>query len=251
MSDELEFIAPLWPAPLNIRALSTTRFGGVSEGPYASFNLAQHVGDSAEHVSKNRQILMRQAEMPAEPLWLKQVHGTEVVNFAGSPAGEICADASITSQPGQVLTVMTADCLPLLICDAEGSHIAAVHAGWRGLLAGIIENTLDKLIESGAKRLIAWMGPAIGPESFEVGAEVRDQFGAHDARSDKAFRPAADEGKYLADLYQLARLRMEDYANVDVYGGDFCTYTESERFFSYRRDGETGRMASCIWLMDE
>lgn len=238
------FITPDWPAPANVRALITTRVGGVSAAPYASFNLGDHVGDDPRHVEQNRADLA--ACLPAQPAWLTQVHGTAVLN-AAQVAGAPQADASVALQPGVVSVVMTADCLPVLLCDRAGSVVAAAHAGWRGLLDGVLERTVEAMAQP-AGELLAYLGPAIGPTAFEVGDEVRQAFVAHSAQASKAFLPAASAGKWLADLYLLARQRLNGVGVNAVYGGHDCTYSDAERFFSYRRDGVTGRMASLIWL---
>ena len=238
------FITPDWPAPANVRALITTRVGGVSTAPYASFNLGDHVGDDPQHVAQNRANLT--ARLPAQPAWLTQVHGTTVLD-AAAVSGAPQADASVARQPGVVSVVMTADCLPVLLCDRTGTVVAAAHAGWRGLLDGVLECTVEAMAKPGAE-LLAYLGPAIGPTAFEVGDEVRQAFVAHDAYAAEAFVPSAHAGKWLADLYLLARQRLQGVGVDAVYGGDDCTYSHAERFFSYRRDGITGRMASLIWL---
>lgn len=238
------FITPDWPAPANVRALITTRVGGVSAAPYASFNLGDHVGDDPRHVEQNRADLA--ACLPAQPAWLTQVHGTAVLN-AAQVAGAPQADASVALQPGVVSVVMTADCLPVLLCDRAGSVVAAAHAGWRGLLDGVLERTVEAMAQP-AGELLAYLGPAIGPTAFEVGNEVRQAFVAHSAQASEAFLPGASAGKWLADLYLLARQRLNGVGVNAVYGGHDCTYSDAERFFSYRRDGVTGRMASLIWL---
>lgn len=238
------FITPDWPAPANVRALITTRQGGISALPYASFNLGDHVGDDPQSVAQNRADLT--ACLPAEPAWLAQVHGTVVLD-AANVIGAPQADASVARLPGVVSVVMTADCLPVLLCDRAGTVVAAAHAGWRGLLDGVLERTVEAMAP--ASGLMAYLGPAIGPTAFEVGDEVRRAFVAHSAQAAAAFRPGANAGKWLADLYLLARQRLQ-LAGVDaVYGGQDCTYSDAERFFSYRRDGVTGRMASLIWLV--
>lgn len=236
----MDLILPTWPAPRNVRACTTTRDGGVSLAPYASLNLGDHVGDDPAAVSENRARLRRALELPAEPLWLTQVHGIAVAAGQGG-----CADASVAFGPGTVCTVMTADCLPLLLCDRAGTVVAAVHAGWRGLLAGVIEAAVSRLHVPGAE-LLAWLGPAIGPLAFEVGEEVRAAFVAEDAAAAAAFQPAPG-GRWLADIYALARLRLARCGVTAVYGGELCTFSDP-RFYSYRRDGVTGRMASLIWL---
>jgi len=237
----MELILPDWPAPANVRACTTTRQGGVSVGAYASLNLGDHVGDDPAHVTENRARLRRVLALPAEPLWLTQVHGIAVAEGQGG-----CADASVAFAPGTVCTVMTADCLPLLLCDRAGTAVAAVHAGWRGLLAGVIEAAVARL-DVPAADLLAWLGPAIGPQSFEVGDEVRTAFMAEDAAASVAFRPTPG-GRWLADIYALARLRLVRCGVTAVYGGALCTFSDAARFYSYRRDGVTGRMASLIWL---
>lgn len=275
-----DWIVPEWPAPANVRALMTTRAGGVSQPPYYSLNPAGHVGDDPVAVAENRRIL-RQA-LPAEPLWLNQVHGARVFELA-LPAlsfpisgrgregeglarpialdagklqsGEITpeADASFTRLPGQVCAVLTADCLPVLFCDEAGTVVAAAHAGWRGLAGGVLEETVRAMgVEPG--RLLAWLGPAIGPDSFEVGPEVREAFVMQNPMAGIAFRPAfpgtLDETprKWLADITMLARIRLAGVGVERVYGGGTCTFKDVRRFFSYRREGITGRMASLIWF---
>lgn len=238
-----DWIEPDWPAPARVRALVTTREGGVSVGPYASLNLATHVGDDPPAVAANRAIL-RQA-LPAEPRWLEQVHGIEVVD-GESVRSVPRADASVARTPGIVLAVMTADCLPVLLCDRAGTAIGIAHAGWRGLAGGVVEATLAAMRVAPAD-VIAWLGPAIGPASFEVGADVRDAAIAAQADAAQAFVAGAP-GKWLADIYSLARLRLERAGVAAVYGGGFCTVRDAGRFYSFRRDRDTGRMASLIWL---
>ncbi len=242
MSDA--WIVPDWPAPAGVRALSTTRAGGVSVAPYDSLNLGIHVGDDPANVAANRAQVRR--IVPSEPAWLNQVHGT-VVADAASVAGVPDADASVSRTPGAVCVVMTADCLPVLLCDRAGSVVGAAHAGWRGLHGGVIEATVAAM-QVAPTDVIAWLGPAIGPTAFEVGDEVRAAFVATDAIADAAFKPAGQPGKWLADIYLLARQRLAALGVTAVYGGDCCTVSESRRFFSYRRDGVTGRMASLVWL---
>lgn len=242
-------IIPDWPAPKNVGALQTTRNGGVSIAPYASFNLGDHVGDNPLAVARNRMLLA--PLLPSEPVWLKQVHGTVVVDAAQT----MCwpeADAIVSSRPGAVCVVMTADCLPVLLCDAQGSVVGAVHAGWRGLCDGVIEQTV-RAMNVLPQTLMAWLGPAIGPQAFEVGAEVRAAFiaGQREAAAAFTLSPGANMPigeKWLADIYQLARLRLNALGITRIYGGGLCTHTDSARFFSYRRDGVTGRMGTFIWL---
>ncbi len=242
---EPQFISPDWPAPSQVCAAVTTRTGGVSQAPYDGFNLADHVDDDLAAVASNRRILVESLNLSAEPLWLKQVHGRDVAEAPTSVPGAE-ADAAVTREPGQVLVVMTADCLPVLFCDRHGTRIGAAHAGWRGLAGGVLEATVEAL-DCPPAELLAWLGPAIGPKAFEVGAEVREAFMENDARAAGAFVPSR-EGRYLADLYALARLRLGKLGLSAVHGGGLCTYTDAARFYSYRRDGATGRMASLIWL---
>jgi len=240
----LEIIRPEWPAPSNVHAAVTTRVGGVSLKPYNSLNLGDHVGDEPAAVAENRQRLREALQLPDEPRWLSQVHGTTAVDAVVCATG--CeADASHSDRSGVVCAVLTADCLPVLLCDTAGRHVAAAHAGWRGLLNGVIERTLSAM--GGDGECLAWLGPAIGPEAFEVGDEVREAFLAVDDGADSAFRPSAN-GRWLADIYALARRRLHAAGVDGIYGGGFCTFSEAERFYSYRRDGQTGRMASLIWL---
>lgn len=258
MSTELArgIIEPSWEAPARVRSLCTTRQGGVSQGPYASLNLAEHVGDDLDLVAANRRLLRQALALPGEPFWLTQVHGREVQLLeSGDASGHqslTCeADAAVTTEPGGVCVVMSADCLPILLCNACGTAVAAVHAGWRGLLVGVIEAAVQRLRELDSQasehRLMAWLGPAIGPDAFEVGSEVYQQFCERDAGAAAAFKPGAN-GRYMADLYDLARQRLAASGVQDISGGAFCTWSDPERFFSYRRDGRTGRMASMIWI---
>lgn len=240
MADRL---IPEWPAPANVRAVQTLRTGGCSPSPWASLNLGDHVGDDPDRVVANRDAL--RSSLPGEPLWLQQVHGIAAVD-AGFASGPIEADAAFARQAGKVCAVMTADCLPVLFCDRAGSVVAAAHAGWRGLAAGILEATIEQMGVPAAD-LLAWLGPAIGPDAFEVGDEVRAVFLAHDGNAAMAFRPHG-QGKWLADIYCLARQRLQKAGIGSISGGTFCTVTDASRFFSYRRDGVTGRMSSLIWL---
>lgn len=240
------WLAADWPAPAGIYAGTTWRRGGVSQGPYTSLNLALHVGDAVDAVHENRHRL----GLPTEPIWLNQVHGQTVVD-AGRIAGQglakgIKADAAHTDQPGVICAVLTADCLPVLICDHQGTRVAAVHAGWRGLAAGILERTLDTLQLPG-EQLLAWLGPAIGPAAYEVGQEVHDAFVEQNVDAAGSFRPGRP-GHWWMDIYQLARQRLRARGVSSISGGNHCTWHESENFYSYRRDGVTGRMASVIWI---
>ena len=251
----VNFIEPDWPAPKNVRALQTTRLGGVSVFPFESLNLGAHVEDSEVSVRENRKRL--QKLLPSAPLWLQQVHGTSLVT---EQMGQRCpeADGSITQKTNEVCTVMTADCLPVLLCDEAGTQVAAVHAGWRGLADGILEEAVGQF-KCSPDSILAWLGPAIGPNAFEVGKSVYDAFCSQNLLASGCFVKQVNQPnqeyvgvleKWHADIYALAKLRLNSIGLSQVYGGDFCTYTDEERFFSYRRDGKTGRMASCIWLSD-
>jgi polyphenol oxidase len=240
-----DWIVPDWPVAAQVRAVTTTRQGGVSRGCYTSMNPADHVDDDPAAVLRNRQILQQVLKLPAQPLWLRQVHGTRVVNAAIVEAGAT-ADAAMCSQRGVVCAVLTADCLPVLLADTAGRCVAAIHAGWRGLAAGVIEQTAMAMGRPG-ESLLAWLGPAIGPSVYQVGDEVRDTFIAHNRQAASAFVPGPDGG-WFADLYELARQRLAACRVTAVYGGGYCSFTDAERFYSYRRDGATGRMATLIWL---
>lgn len=242
---EANFIQPDWPAPASVRALTSTREGGVSLPPYASFNLARHVGDDSEHVNHNCSMLKQQLDLPDEPHWLKQVHGTMLLNL-DRKVSNYEADGSFTKLTNKVCAVMTADCLPVLMCSSAGDKVAAIHAGWRGLAAGIIRKGVEAMAVRGSQ-LLVWLGPAIGPEKFDVGEEVYQAFVGQVTGADNAFEPIT-AGHWRADLYQLARLQLQALGVNQVFGGDFCTYTDNEHFYSYRRDGVTGRMASLIWI---
>lgn len=220
----------------------TVRTGGVSRAPWTSFNLGDHVGDDPTHVATNRAQLRRQ--LPAEPAWLRQVHSARVVEAGHAPTPE--ADASFSRETGKVCAVLTADCLPVLFCDRAGSVVAAAHAGWRGLADGVLEATVAAM-QVAPGEVLAWMGAAIGPQAFEVGDEVRAAFVAQHPEAAAAFVPHAP-GKWLADIYALARTRLGHAGVEAVYGGGRCTFNEADAFYSYRRDGVTGRMASLIWL---
>ena len=239
-----DLIVPDWPAPARVRAVSTTRHGGVSAPPYGSLNLAEHVGDDPVCVAENRRRLMAAVGYPAEPAWLKQVHGTTVI-AAGQARAPMVADAAWTREPGRPCVVMTADCLPVLLCDRAGTVVAAAHAGWRGLASGVIAAVTS--MKASPVELLAWLGPAIGPDAFEVGAEVRTAFLELDADNADCFQPSP-AGRWLADLYELARRQLRALGVSAVYGGDYCTFGDSKRFFSYRRENPTGRMATLIWL---
>jgi hypothetical protein len=236
-------ILPDWPALPRVKSLMTTRQGGVSSAPWASLNLGDHVGDNPAHVAANRARLREQ--LPAEPGWLRQVHSARVVELGRDANPE--ADASFTREKGRVCAVLTADCLPVLFCDRAGSVVAAAHAGWRGLADGVLEATVAAM-QVPPGEILAWMGAAIGPQAFEVGDEVRQAFAGRHAEAAAAFVPQPTPGKWLADIYQLARIRLGHAGVQAVYGGGRCTFSEAESFYSYRRDGVTGRMASLVWL---
>jgi YfiH family protein len=264
------WLVPDWPAPPTVRALSTWRAGGSSRDPYASLNLGDHVGDAPMAVTKNRRLLKEAAGLPGEPSWLTQVHGTQVVELdtaavataergradSGTPGavgtpgahtvGALVGDAAVTGRPGAVCAVLTADCLPVLLAAGSGDRVGAAHAGWRGLAAGVIESTVAAMRAPPAE-MLAWLGPAIGPGHFEVGPEVRDEFLRMDAGAEAAFRPSPG-GRYMADLFVLARRRLAQAGVVRVYGGGVCTHAQVDKYFSHRRDGRTGRQATLIWL---
>ena len=240
-----DWIVPDWPAPPRVRAFVTTRSGGVSEGAYASMNLGMSSGDDAQRVARNREIVRE--ILPEAPRWLAQVHGTDVLELdRDEPAGRPKADAAVSRTRNRVCAVLTADCMPLLLCDLRGDAVAVAHAGWRGLAAGVVENAFRSL-GAQAQETIAWMGPAIGPAAFEVGPEVREAFVAHDARAASAFI-GHKPGKFMADLYALARQRLEAVGVRGIFGGGFCTYADADRFFSYRREKQSGRMGTFIWM---
>lgn len=238
-------IYPSWPVLPSVGAVSTTRQGGVSDSPYDSLNLGAHVGDDPLKVAENRQRMSAWENLPQEPYWLEQIHGTDVVILNGAAHMPVQADAAYTNRKGEVCAIMTADCLPVLFCSSQGDEVAAAHAGWRGLCHGVIENTVS-CFEAAPEEIMVWLGPAIGPDKFEVGAEVREQFMTFDSQAAAAFSAQGD--KYLADIYLLARQRLASLGITQIYGGEYCTMTDAERFFSYRREGITGRMASLIWL---
>ena len=240
---DADWIVPDWPAPARVRAVSTTRVGGVSRAHFASFNLALHVGDDPQDVAENRRRLQARIGVPVA--WLEQVHGCDVAD--ADPACTPRADALLTRQAGLACAVMTADCLPVLLCDRAGSMVAAAHAGWRGLAAGVLEATVDRMATP-PEELLAWIGPAIGPAAFEVGDEVRAAFVERHAEAGAAFMPAAGAGKWMADLGLLARQRIARIGIEAVYGDASCTYADAGRFYSHRRDGRGGRMATLVWL---
>jgi YfiH family protein len=236
-------IEPDWPAPPGVVAVSTEREGGISDGPYASLNLGDHVGDDPARVAANRAMLRKRLGLPGEPAWLEQVHGARVVDLDAEAPGP--ADAAVTSVPGRVCVVLTADCLPVLLASADGTRVGVAHAGWRGLAAGVLPAAVARMGVS-PDGLVAWLGPAIGPERYEVGVEVRAAFVAGDAAMARHFEPTRP-GHWQADLYGLARASLAAAGMSAIFGGDFCTFTERERFFSHRRAAVCGRMATLIW----
>ena len=231
-----------WPAPKNVHAVSTLRTGGISNSPYNSFNLAGHVGDDKLSVAENRNRLKSIFNLPSEPVWLEQTHSNKVVCLDEQPLN-LQVDASYALNTDVICAVLTADCLPILLCNESGTKIAAIHAGWRGLLSGIVENTINALHDPD---LIAWLGPAIGSNRFEVGEDVQKAFCKKSSVFSSVFRKQKNN-KWLMDIYQLARIILVVHGIKKVFGGEFCTVTEKDRFFSYRRDGKTGRMATLIW----
>ena len=237
-----------WPAPARVRVLSTFRGGtgngGMSQAPYGEFNLGDHVGDDPRAVAENRRRLKAWAGLPAEPSWLGQVHGTTVVDL-DQPGALGSADAAVAKRKGRVCAILTADCLPIVLTTDLGDRVAAAHAGWRGLALGVIEATV-RAMDTRADRLLVWLGPAIGPRHFEVGAEVREAFVNADAKAAMAFTPNP-RGRFMADLPRLARLRLENLGVSRIYGGGECTFARTDRYYSYRRDGTTGRQATLIW----
>ena len=239
-----EFIVPDWPVPPSVRAAVTTRMAGVSTAPFTSLNLAMHVGDDAVAVAENRRRVRAALELPSEPRWLMQVHGTTVAMPGNNETGS--ADAAVAFEPGQVCAVLVADCLPVFLANRAGDRVGLAHAGWRGLAAGVVEATVAALATDPAE-LVAWLGPALGPTAFEVGAEVREAFVALRPEAAGAFSRSVG-GRFLADLSALARGRLSACGVAEVHGGGQCTFSDPARFYSYRRDGRTGRMAALAWL---
>ncbi|TLX57347.1 peptidoglycan editing factor PgeF [Stutzerimonas nosocomialis] len=237
-----DWIVPDWPAPARIKACVTTRLGGVSQAPFDTFNLGDHVGDDPLAVARNRQVLAD--ALGCRPAWMSQVHSSIAVE--ADPERVLEADACWTARDGIACAVLTADCLPVLFCDRDGTRVAAAHAGWRGLAGGILEATMDALAVP-ADQLLVWLGPAIGPAAFEVGPEVREAFVAQHPEAADAFVPGANAGRLLGDLYALARIRLAARGVAAVYGGGLCTFSEA-RFYSYRRAPRTGRLASLVWI---
>lgn len=253
--EPLLLLEPVWPRPANVRAIISTRRGGVSRGPYTSANLGDHVGDDAIAVARNRDLLVQQTGVQHWP-WLQQVHGVAVQRISEKMLQGICADAVYTPQRGVACAVLTADCLPVLLCDVAGTQVAATHAGWRGLAAGVIQNTIAEF-SCPPDQLMAYLGPAIGPRHFEVGEDVHRAFTelfekeGGDGEWRESFRLSTKPGHFYANLYGLARCVLKRLGVRQVFGGDFCTYADAERFYSYRRDGVTGRMVSAIWLQSQ
>ena len=239
----MSWIVPNWNAPNNVKAISTTREGGFSCPPFDGLNLGRHVGDDFQTVERNRQWLMKKAQLPSSPAWLNQTHSTDVVALPLEPGMIVSADASIADSPLQVCSVMTADCVPVLFCNAEGTQVAAAHAGWRGLLNGVLENTINKI----DGRTIAWIGPAIRQPRFEVGSEVRQQFIDCNGEFARCFIPSSNAGKWMADLEQLVMMRLIRAGVTEVTSSGLCTY-DDVRFFSYRQGSTTGRQATMIWM---
>lgn len=244
MNPSSDWLLPDWPAPASVRACVTTRVGGASQAPFDSLNLGDHVSDDPLAVAENRRRLVER--LGCEPAWLRQVHSPDAVRAGCSQV--LTADANWTDEPGRACAVLTADCLPALFCDRSGTRVAAAHAGWRGLAGGVLENTVAALALP-ADQVLVWLGPAIGPQSFEVGGEVREAFVAQHPEAAQAFVESHNPGKFLGDLYLLARIRLAAVGVTAVYGGGLDTFTDA-RFFSYRRAPRTGRFASLIWLVD-
>ena len=240
-----ELIEPDWPAPPGVRAAFTVRTGGVSEPPYDSLNCAAHVGDAPGAVAENRIRLRACLELPSEPRWLEQLHGAAAITLGSEPAVPAVGDAAVAREPGRVCVVQVADCLPVLLASRDGCGVGAAHAGWRGLAGGVLESAL-RALGAPAAQVLAWLGPAIGPEHFEVGEEVRAAFTRTDPGAAAAFA-ANGRGRWQCDLYALARRRLRALGVTSLYGGGWCTYADPQRFFSYRRDGRCGRMAALIW----
>jgi YfiH family protein len=244
--ETLAFVTANWPVPKHVHALTTTRTGGRSKHPYDSLNLATHVGDEPDDVRANRALLRSALQLPSEPLWLEQVHGTEVISVSDDSRR---ADGIYANRPGAVCTILTADCLPVLLCDPEGTEICALHGGWRGLAGSIIQHGVDRMSAPPAS-LMVWLGPAISVSHYEVGAEVRAAFVHRSESLATAFRSGHPE-HFFCDLYAIARHQLRALGVTQIHGGDFCTFADKERFYSYRRDGggnDTGRMATLIWL---
>ncbi|WP_086775229.1 peptidoglycan editing factor PgeF [Vibrio coralliirubri] len=245
----MSMIIPNWNAPKNVKAFASTRFDGFSTGAYQGLNLGTHVGDDASLVENNRAWLKQHANMPAAPVWLNQTHSTDVVTVLHPTADILDADGAFTAAKGVVCSAMTADCLPVILTDTKGTQVAAVHAGWRGLAGGILENTVAKFSNLDSEnKIIAWLGPAIGKQAFEVGDDVLEAFVSFDPHAKLAFEAKAEPGKWLANMSQLATQRLNKVGITSVTDSNLCTFAEADAFYSYRRDGITGRQATFIWL---
>ncbi|WP_162063381.1 peptidoglycan editing factor PgeF [Vibrio taketomensis] len=240
----MSLIIPNWKVPKQVKAISTTRLGGYSAAPYQGFNLGSHVGDDLTTVLSNRQALIELASMPSAPIWLNQTHSTEVAKVNQPTNSILDADGLFTSVQGVVCSAMTADCLPVLLTNTQGTQVAAVHAGWRGLAHGIVENAVEMF----DGEVIAWLGPAIGPSAFEVGEDVLEAFCDFDPQASTAFKPTGSVGKWWANMDQIAAQRLNKLGVSQVFASGMCTFSDPERFYSYRRDGVTGRQASLIWI---
>lgn len=240
----MKLIIPQWRVPKNIKAFSSTRFDGASNGVYRGLNLGTHVGDDESIVFQNRNRLVKHSNMPSNPIWLNQTHSTTVLNIDSPTESILDADGVFTQQPNVVCSAMTADCLPVLLTNTQGSKVAAVHAGWRGLANGILENAVEKFDGD----VIAWLGPAIGKDAFEVGDDVVNAFVEFDAKAIAAFQPQSLSNKYLTDIGLLATQRLNRVGVQSVYNSNLCTYSDADSFYSYRRDGITGRQATFIWI---
>jgi len=239
-------IIPNWPAPKNIIAFTTTRQGGFSKDNYASLNLGDHVNDDPSTVMANRKRLIEEFELPSQPIWLSQKHTSKVIAAETSLSRETIGDGSYTNKKQVICAVLTADCLPILLCDKVGSHVAALHCGWRGLASNIIAEGFKKM-NCAAKEMLAWLGPGIGPNNYELGEEVKQQFIELNPNNTSAFQPS-NNGKWLGNMYQIAKIQLQQLGINNIYGSNFCTYGDQDKFFSYRRDKITGRMATLIWL---
>ena len=247
----MQLIKPEWAAPVHIHAYSTTRLGGVSKGDFLGLNVGLHVNDNPQHVSLNRSLLANHFPTAPNFCWLNQTHSTTLVKLSKNTPQKMNADASWTTSKERVSVVMTADCLPILVTNKQGSFVAAIHAGWRGLYDGIIEKTIESICNELAishDQLLVWLGPCIGPNAFEVGDEVRDEFIKKDAQASTAFIHGKEKGKWLADLHLLAKLRLVNFNGISITESHLCTFNDSELFYSYRRDQQTGRLATFIWI---
>ncbi len=257
VSKKSSYLDAIWPGegsgkPANVHAITTLNNGGVSTGDFCEYNLAKHVGDDLQAVKANREKLCTDLRLPSEPIWLEQVHSNKVINLDeldstdAAVTDAIQADGSLSNREGMVCVVMTADCLPIFFCNKKGNEVAVAHAGWRGLHAGIIGNTI-KMMRSSPSEILVSLGPAIGPQAFEVGDDVLDAFVTKNSLNRSAFVASA-KGKYLCDIYQLARIELQERGITKIAGGEYCTYRDSQQFYSFRRQQKTGRMASLIWL---